>query len=203
MPGFTKKEIKSSFLKLLNEQPLKKISVRDIVEECGINRNTFYYHFQDIPALIEEIIIEETNKLIEQYPTVDSFDVCVDSIISLSLQNRKAILNIFHSVNRNIFEENLMKLCATIVTKYVYTLFGESVINEQDRRICIWCIKCELFGILIDVCLNGLKEGYRDDIHRLLELIQGIPNIIISQSNEDSIKQIYNGEEKRADKFIQ
>ena len=142
MPGFTKKEIKSSFLKLLNEQPLKKISVRDIVEECGINRNTFYYHFQDIPALIEEIIIEETNKLIEQYPTVDSLDVCVDSIISLSLQNRKAILNIFHSVNRNIFEENLMKLCETIVTKYVYTLFGESVINEQDRRICIWCIKC-------------------------------------------------------------
>ena len=49
-------------MKLLNEQPLSKISVRDIVEDCGINRNSFYYHFQDIPSLIEEIIKEEADK---------------------------------------------------------------------------------------------------------------------------------------------
>lgn len=46
MPNFTKKEIKRSFIKLLNEQPLNQISVRDIVEDCGINRNSFYYHFR-------------------------------------------------------------------------------------------------------------------------------------------------------------
>ena len=58
MPSFTKQAIKMSFMKLLSEQPLNKISVRSIVEECGINRNSFYYHFQDIPALMEEIIVE-------------------------------------------------------------------------------------------------------------------------------------------------
>ena len=41
MPNFTKQAIKAAFLKLLNEQPLNKISVRSIVEECGINRNSF------------------------------------------------------------------------------------------------------------------------------------------------------------------
>ena len=56
MPNFTEKAIKVSFMKLLNAQPLNQISVRDIVEECGINRNSFYYHYQDIPALIEEIV---------------------------------------------------------------------------------------------------------------------------------------------------
>ena len=44
MPNFTKQAIKDSFLKLLNQQPLSKISVRSIVEDCGINRNSFYYH---------------------------------------------------------------------------------------------------------------------------------------------------------------
>ncbi|MBR5944301.1 MAG: TetR family transcriptional regulator, partial [Lachnospiraceae bacterium] len=52
MANFTQKAIKESFIKLLNEKPLNKISVKDIVEECGINRNSFYYHFQDIPTLI-------------------------------------------------------------------------------------------------------------------------------------------------------
>ena len=89
MPNFTKKEIKRSFIKLLNEQPLNQISVRDIVEDCGINRNSFYYHFQDIPALIEEIFIEESENLIKKYPKVDDLDACVDSIFQLSMKNKK------------------------------------------------------------------------------------------------------------------
>ena len=56
MANFTKQAIKTSFIKLLNEQPLNKISVRSIVEDCGINRNSFYYHYRDIPDLIEEIV---------------------------------------------------------------------------------------------------------------------------------------------------
>ena len=186
MPNFTKKEIKRSFIKLLNEQPLNQISVRDIVEDCGINRNSFYYHFQDIPALIEEIFLEESENLIKKYPKVDDLDACVDSIFQLSMKNKKALLNIFHSVNRDIYEQYTMRLCETFVTKYVYTVFEQYMINERDRKICIWSIKCELFGILIDCCTNGLREDYIDDIHRLLELSYGIPQMIIKQSNERS-----------------
>lgn len=69
MANFTKQAIKAAFLELLDEKPLNKISVRDIVERCGINRNSFYYHFQDIPSLLGEIIVERTNELMAQYPT--------------------------------------------------------------------------------------------------------------------------------------
>ena len=64
MANFTEKAIKASFLKLLNERPLTKITVRDIVEDCGINRNSFYYHYRDIPALLEELITEQADKII-------------------------------------------------------------------------------------------------------------------------------------------
>lgn len=40
--------IKEAFMHLLNRKPLDKITVKEIVEECGINRNTFYYHYDDI-----------------------------------------------------------------------------------------------------------------------------------------------------------
>ena len=45
MANFTRKAIKEAFLKLLNQRPLSQITVKDIVEDCGINRNSFYYHF--------------------------------------------------------------------------------------------------------------------------------------------------------------
>ena len=54
MPSFTKKAIMESFLHLVEKKPLEKITVRDLVDECGINRNTFYYYFQDIYAVLEE-----------------------------------------------------------------------------------------------------------------------------------------------------
>ena len=55
MPNFTKKAIKETFVALLEERPLNRITVKDIVEACGINRNSFYYHFQDLPALLVEL----------------------------------------------------------------------------------------------------------------------------------------------------
>ena len=74
MPNFTQKAIKESFIKLLNEKPLHQITVKDIVEDCGVNRNTFYYHFTDIPTLLQEIIIEEAVRIMEEYPTIDSME---------------------------------------------------------------------------------------------------------------------------------
>lgn len=66
MPNFTKKAIRESFIKLLNERPLNKITVKDIVEDCGVNRNSFYYHYQDLPALLEEIVSDEVKRIVEE-----------------------------------------------------------------------------------------------------------------------------------------
>lgn len=51
-PELTKHLIADTLKKLVLRMPIDKISVNDIVEACGINRTTFYYHFQDKQALI-------------------------------------------------------------------------------------------------------------------------------------------------------
>ena len=47
MPGFTKTAIMDAFLQLLEERPMERITVQDIVQRCGVSRNTFYYHYGD------------------------------------------------------------------------------------------------------------------------------------------------------------
>ena len=39
--------------KLILEKKVKKLTVKDIVEECQITRQAFYYHFEGIPDLIQ------------------------------------------------------------------------------------------------------------------------------------------------------
>ena len=62
MSGFTKEIIIRTLFELLNEKPLAKITVKDIVERCGVNRNTFYYHFRDISDVVESALLREVSE---------------------------------------------------------------------------------------------------------------------------------------------
>ena len=47
---------------ILLERNVKKLTVKDIVEECQITRQAFYYHFEDIPALFRWILERDTQR---------------------------------------------------------------------------------------------------------------------------------------------
>ena len=184
MPNFTKTAIKTSFMKLLNEYPLSKISVRSIVEDCGINRNSFYYHFHDIPSLLGEIITDQTEQLIRAYPSISSLDECFHVAFRFALENKRAVMHIYHSVNRDMFTQSTLRLCDYVVAAYVATAFPDDPMDESDRQIVIRFMKCQLFGMCIDWIDRGMTDDAYDDLHRMLELIHGVPELIIRRSQE-------------------
>ena len=53
MSGLTKRMLAQSLIKLLYREPLSSITVQQITDDCGVNRQTFYYHFQDKFELLE------------------------------------------------------------------------------------------------------------------------------------------------------
>ena len=55
MAKFTKQAIMDGFIELSKQMPIDKITVKKVTDYIGITRNTFYYHYQDIYALLEEI----------------------------------------------------------------------------------------------------------------------------------------------------
>ncbi len=174
MPNFTETAIKQSFMKLLNERPLNKITVKDIVEDCGINRNSFYYHFRDMPSLIENIIIGELDRIIKEYPSIRSAEECFLVAAGFALENKRAVLHIYESVNRDIFERYLWRICEYAVTTYFNTVFGGKKIKSEDKKIVIRFLKCECFGSIIDWLNSGMKDNIETGIHRLCELRKGV-----------------------------
>ena len=192
MANFTKQAIKASFMKLLNQKPLSKISVRDIVEEGiltqirqedGINRNSFYYHFQDIPSLLGEIVTEQTDELIRQYPTISSMEECFSVAFHTARENRRAVMHIFNSANRDMFLQDTMRLCEYVVDTYLTTVFSDASISGGDRRVVVQFMKCQLFGVWIDWVSSGMKEESLSDLQRMLQLCRGVPELIVAHSN--------------------
>lgn len=187
MPNFTKQAIKTSFIQLLNEQPLNKISVRSIVEACGINRNSFYYHFQDIPALIEEIIRESADRLVQKYPAIDSLEECIKEAFTFTLKNKKAILHIWDSVNRAIYERYLMQSCEYVVKTYLNTVFQNRTVADGNKEVMIRFLKYELCGASLDWFSLGMPEDALKDIQQLLTLCHGFSEEIIRRGAKENL----------------
>ena len=179
MPNFTKTAIKQTFIKLLNERPLKQITVRDIVEDCGINRNSFYYHFSDIPTLLEEIIMEEAAQIIAEHPSVDTIEDCLIAVMEFARQNKRAIMHIYNSVNRELYEQYLWLVSEAVVTNYANTVLAQTPIDENDRRILIQFYKCACFGMTTEWIRTGMHSDIQQDIKRLCELKRGMAEELI------------------------
>ena len=184
MPGFTKNAIKKEFLRLLDEKPLSQITVKNIVEACGINRNSFYYHYQDIPALIEEIVREQADILIADYPDIGSLEEAINAVVDFCSRNRRAILHIYKSVNRDIFEDYLWKICDYVLSAYAKTAFKGHRVSESDRRLILDYYRFHCFGICISWLNKGMKEDVREKIARLHELETGFVEEMIRRAEE-------------------
>ena len=173
MSGLTKKAIRDSFIKLLNAKPRNQITFRDIVDDSGVNRNTFYYYFEDLPSLLESIVNEEFDRIIKEHPTVDSIEECLDVIIDFALKNRKAALNIYRSTNRDIYEQYQWRICHHIVTTYVDGNLAGRKVSPDDRKLIIDYMTCVLFGFNTAWLNNGMVDDLQSRFHRLYELKQG------------------------------
>ncbi len=74
----TKRALAASLKKLMPEKALSKITVSEIVKDCGVNRKTFYYHFEDISCLLIWMLEQEAVKVVKKF---DLLVDCEDAIL--------------------------------------------------------------------------------------------------------------------------
>lgn len=172
MPSFTSEAIIKSFLKLLNDKPVSRITVKDIVEDCGINRNSFYYHFQDLPAVAEAVLHAEADRIISENAKLDSFEDCLMSAIGMALNNKNAVMHLYQS-DRSLYGQYLDSIAEYAVEKYISTASDGIDIPDEDRIIIIHYYKCLLVGFVLDWMNSGMQYDIRSRVSRVCELFDG------------------------------
>lgn len=68
----TKKTLADTLKRAMESKPFSKITVSQIIADCGINRKTFYYHFADICDLLKWTLQQEAQELVRH------FDLLID-----------------------------------------------------------------------------------------------------------------------------
>ena len=158
MPNRTKEMLAESLMKLLARRTLDKITIQDIVDDCGYNRQTFYYHFHDIYDLIDWIFAAQTQELIEKCRACGSLDVGVEAVIAYMRENRRLILNILRSVNGEKLLDNLYRSAQSIVLSALENHPGVQELSAEYRELVAEAFKYTLAGLLIDWMRAGIPE---------------------------------------------
>jgi len=113
----TKVKLAECYLQLCAEKNSSKISVRELTTAAQVNRQTFYYHFKDIQALLHWIYCQDALKyLIEEQVALDNWEEQVFKLLKsiyqkrffykmVLLENRESVMQAFFPIIEQVFRQ--------------------------------------------------------------------------------------------------
>ncbi len=147
MSQLTKKAILEATIALAQARPLNKITVRDIVEECGITRNTFYYHFHDIYEVVE-CAVEERFALLWELRQSDP-EAALLSLFEFCVIYKKMWLNLYRAVGYEHFTSYFSKQLHGIVSDHLREECRDPAVSEKDLELLALFCEEAVIGIFL------------------------------------------------------
>ncbi|MCH5171836.1 MAG: TetR/AcrR family transcriptional regulator [Erysipelotrichales bacterium] len=174
----TSNKMNKAFLKLLEKKEFKDISIIEICNEAGVNRSTFYAHYDNTYDLLQETHSNLIKKFFDDInQTIDVIDIqkaSADELIFITPQylipylrfvkNNKFIYKVYN--NSNAFATNETdKLLIENIFMPIYEKNG-----VKDKTIVNYMSKYFLSGINA-ITMEWVQRDCVDDILLICEII--------------------------------
>ena len=189
---YTKKIIQEEFIKILNERPLNKITVKDIALACDINRNTFYYYYTDIYAILSEIFQIELQIVIDEYNDTLSWEESCIVATKVALENKIAINHVYNSMQREELEDYIYNVSGHVMNRYVEKLSDGISASSGDKKLIASFYQCALTEMVLRWIASGMKEDPDTIVRRIGQLFDGHIALSLKRSaglNDSNKKQ--------------
>ena len=182
----TKKLLADTLKKIMRSKPFSKITVSEIIQECGVNRKTFYYHFQDIYDLLKWVFDEEAIQVVRHFDLLEDYEAAIRFVMDYIRENDYIISCTHDSIGREEMKRFFYMDFIEIIT---------SVINEAETQAHI-SIEPEfkayaakfyteaLAGMLIDWAKNGTDQDYERTVLYLTNIVSSAVESMLTYMNK-------------------
>ena len=188
MSNFTKKAIMDSFVELAQSIPMDKITIKQVCDNCGINRNTFYYYYQDLYALKEEIIYAKAAKLFVNmdFSSPGSWKSNLRIVGAYARKNEIFIRNLFNSMGRDAFGDYIVDVVSKMAYQNIDNLYetkivptGKKVSEKEKKRLAYFFSK--LFAETTVELLRGKSsDDPVDTLEHGIEMLDGVVELMLT-----------------------
>lgn len=167
---------------MLNERPLNKITVKDIATACEINRNTFYYYYTDIYALLSEIFQIELQTVIDEYNDTLSWEESFIVAARFALENKTAIYHVYNSMRREEVVNYIYNVSGNVMIRYVEKVSDGISASLGDRKLIASFYQCALTAMVLRWIAAGMKEDPDTIVRRIGQLFDGNIELSLKRS---------------------
>lgn len=150
----TKQALAAALKQCMKQKPLDKISIREITDLCGLRRETFYYHFSDIYALVKWMFEEEALTLLRRHEGVQLWKEGLLDLFRYIQDNREfclcALRSIGHGHLRRLFLQDLQAIVQRTVDQLSQELGlpADDLVTQFYTIALAGCVESWLLGEL-------------------------------------------------------
>jgi probable dihydroxyacetone kinase regulator len=183
--NITKLALANSLKGLMAKKAFRKICVSDIVANCGLTRQAFYYHFNDKYDLMNWIYYTETAHFMSSYSTVDYWTDGLKDLFYYMWQNKAFYINALNTTGQNSFQEYLHDYIVDISISVIENITGLEF-DDKKWRFIVEFMSTAFVALLVRWANNGMKEEPREYIAQIRGIFDG--SILRELENEANQK---------------
>jgi probable dihydroxyacetone kinase regulator len=152
----TKQAIAKSLKELSQTKPFDKISIGDISENCNINRQTFYYHFQDKYVLLKwiymnDILIPNMSDL-----SFDNWSTKLLDAMRVMYEDKAFYINTIKHAG-NYINQYLLENAEVFFSRAIDVLDQNSHINIEERKFFAKFFSYGFCGMITEWVTDEMK----------------------------------------------
>ena len=184
MPLDVKAAVADALLELIRRKDADKITVKDLVEVCGISRQTFYYHFKDIYDLVEWACIEDASKALKENKSHDTWQEglvreslnaatpqeALGVFVDFAVESQPLVQRLLNSQRREAIERIMVDATRTYLADSLRERRGTPALRAGDWKIALDFYAYGMTGLLLENCRQRDldRQELADQLFRLL-----------------------------------
>lgn len=156
-----KREICAALKGLMAQKPLTKISVTEIMRACGMARQHFYYHFEDIYDAVRWMFEEEAVALLREHEGVTLWQDGLLQLFQYLQKNRAVCLCALHSMSREHLKDFFRTDLQAIIQNTIREIAAELRYPADEREVTLLTkvYVGALAGMMEDWLLGEIQES--------------------------------------------
>lgn len=155
-PELTKQLLANTLQKLASTKHLDKISISEIVTAAGLNRQTFYYHFQDKQELICWIFDTNIARIMDEHRDSKVLNHLVEYFYS----EKDFYTDALTSKVQNNLRDHLYEVCHDYCIGEILLAIGDRTIDGEAIDLFARMFTNAIVGTLIQWVQEGMKTDH-------------------------------------------
>lgn len=166
MAIYTQNLILKTFGSMLERMPLEKITVTALIKECNISRNTFYYHYKDIYALLNDAVFT----FLSQYKDAvkdDNWQESLKALLYACRDNKRKFYHVYNSLSRDHLDRLIFGRADSFIASYIHRMADPKKVAPERLEVIIDIVTYAVYGFMMRFFWNNMKDDIEENVDKI------------------------------------